>query len=115
MSTFVQGEKREKTFFVKNSTTGLPVEISYLIASLYEVKTNREIQRFDSDGVNPAPEDLGNGYFKFKFTEDITRKCPVGIEVWFDIYVGSLGRIFRGKFGTASKSTLSSSTPTVIS
>lgn len=108
MSTFVQGEQREKTFYVKNKGTDEIIAISDLTASLYEVKTNREIQRFDSDGTNPAPIDLSGGYFKFVFTPDITRKCPVGVEVWLDIYVGSLERIFRGRFGTATKSPLSS-------
>lgn len=107
MSTFVQGEQRDKTFYVKSKVTNLPIAISDLKASLYEVKTNKEIQRFDNEGTNPAPIDLGEGLFKFTFTADITRKCPVGVEVWFDIYVGSLERIFRGRFGTATKSPLS--------
>lgn len=107
MSTFVWGEQRVKTFYVKNKDTGDAVEISDLTASLYNPKTLQEYQRFDGDGVNPAPEYLGNNIYQFTFTEEILRKCPIGVEVWFDIKVGSMERIFRGKFGTATKSPLS--------
>lgn len=107
MSTFTQGDKLEKTFWIEDSETGEAVDISNLVGMLYEVKTNRPIQRFDSDGVNPAPTDLGEGQFKFTFTPEITRLCPVGVEVWFDVWVGSMERIFRGRFGTALKSPLS--------
>lgn len=105
MSTFVQGEERKKTFYVKSKETGQPVSISDIKASLYEVKTNREVARFDS--VTNKPTDLGNGLYQFTFTSDITKKCPVGAEIWFDVYVGSMKRIFRGKFGVATKSPLS--------
>lgn len=101
----VIGEQRSKTFFAKKNDEVLTV--SDLIASLYEIKSGKEIQRFDSEGVNPEVEDLGNGYFKITATPDITRKFQHGVEIWLDVCVGSEMRIFRGKFGIFYKSTLS--------
>jgi len=107
MSYFTAGTKIEKIFWIENAETSESVDISDVVGSLYEVKTNRVVQRFDNEGENPAPEDLGNNQFKFTFTPEITRRCPIGVELWFDVYAGNIERIFRGKFGTALQSPLS--------
>lgn len=104
--TFTQGETRKKRFYITDSN-GHVVAISNVVAIMYDVKSNAVIQRFDNGGVNPAVEDLGGGYVRITATPDITRKCPEGKEIWIDILVGNMERIFRGRFGTALKSPLS--------
>lgn len=104
--TFVQGETRKKRFYITDSN-GIVVAISNITAVMYDIKSGAIVQRFDNGGVNPAVEDLGEGYVRITATPAITRKCPEGKEVWIDILVGNMERIFRGKFGTAYKSPLS--------
>ena len=98
-ATFTQGETIKKRFYITDSN-GLVVAITNIVAVMYDVKSGATIQRFDSGGTNPAVEDLGGGYVRITATPAITRKCPEGKEVWIDILVGNIERIFRGRFGT---------------
>lgn len=97
---FKQGEKVDKLFYIHNTTTGERVATTDVVGVLWEVKTGRVISRYQN------PEDLGNNVHKFTIPPADTRKCPIGVELWFDVYVGNIVKIFSGKFGTAQYSPL---------
>lgn len=92
------GAEYSKTFFAKQGDEVIPA--TGITASLYDPKSQREYQRFDNGGTNPALEDLGEGYFKVTATPEISRKFPHGVEIWLAISIGSHKKIFAGVFGT---------------
>lgn len=98
---FKQGDKVEKLFYIENTTTGERVSTSGVVGVLWEVKTGRVISRY------PAPENMGENIHKFTIPPADTRKCPIGVELWFDVYVDNIVKIFSGVFGTALFSPLS--------
>ncbi len=106
MSNWKQGEQRTKTFYITDAD-GNAVSVTDVVGVLYEVKTNKVIQRFDEDEANPSPEYIGDNKFKFTFTPAITRLCPLNTEIWFDILVNDIYRIYRGKIGYVTQSPLS--------
>lgn len=103
---FIQGDEFELPFeIVATEPDGSQsiVELDEVSGILYEAKTNRVIQKY-LHGTPEAPNQPEADVVAFHIKREHTLRCTPGAEYYFDIYVGSERRTFKGLFGVCEGS-----------